>query len=144
MRETSTNVFPNIGPGAGLVARGGALKTFGGLALLLVVALLVLGAYLIEDQFMNPLASQSLGLFAAAVLLSSAMAMSYELIQLPRKFSGRALAETRPQVAAAVTVRPGKRALGPAKRPKPISFRIESRRDLAYQRCYVDRVRVRA
>src|SRR5258708_27291186 len=144
MRETSTNVFPNIGPGAGLVARGGALKTFGGLALLLVVALLVLGVYLIEDQFMNPVASQSLGLFAAAVLLSSAMAMSYELIQLPRKFSGRALAETRPQVAAAVTVRPGKRALGPAKRPKPISFRIESRRDLAYQRCYVDRVRVRA
>src|ERR1700720_3730787 len=44
MRETSTNAFPNIAPGAGLVARGGALKTFGGLALLLVVALLVLGA----------------------------------------------------------------------------------------------------
>ena len=56
MRETSTNAFPNIVPGAGLVARGGALKMFGGLALLLVVALLVLGAYLIEDQFTNPLA----------------------------------------------------------------------------------------
>jgi hypothetical protein len=38
---------------------------------------------LIEDQFTNPLASQSLGLFAAAVLLASAMAMLYELIQLP-------------------------------------------------------------
>ena len=145
MRETSTNAFPNTVPGAGLVARGGALKTFGGLALLLVVALLVLGAYLIEDQFTNPLASQSLGLFAAAVLLSSAMAMSYELLQLPRKFSGRAaLAEMRPQVTATVSVPFGKRALGRAKGPKPISFRIESRRDLAYQRCYVDRVRVRA
>lgn len=122
------------------------MKTFGGLALLLVVALLVLGAYLIEEQFTNPLASQSLGLFAAAVLLSSAMAMLYELIQLPRKFSRReAHAAIRPQVTAAVDALPGKQPVSPAKSPKkPVPFRIERRRDLAYQRCYVDRVRVRA
>jgi hypothetical protein len=145
MPETSSNAFPNIVPGPALVARGGALKTFGGLALLLVMALLVLGAYLIEDQFTNPLASQSLGLFAAAVLLSSAMAMLYELVQLPRKFSGReTLAAIRPKVTAAVAVQSGKHAVSAAKRPKPAPFRAEGRRDLAYQRCYVDRVRVRA
>jgi hypothetical protein len=145
MRETSANTFPGIVPGPSLVARGGALKTFGGLALLLVVALLVLGAYLIEDQFTNPLASQSLGLFAAAVLLASAMAMLYELIQLPRKFSGKqAFAAMRPQATAKVSVPSRKQAVSATKRPKPIPFRIEARRDLAYQRCYVDRVRVRA
>jgi hypothetical protein len=42
------------------------MRTFGGLAIFLTLGLLCLGFYLIEDQFANPLASQSLGLFAAA------------------------------------------------------------------------------
>jgi hypothetical protein len=76
---------------------------------LLVVALFVLGAYLIEDQFTNPLASQSLGLFAAAVLLASAMAMLYELIQLPSSLWGReALAPKRPQSTLAGVAPPGR------------------------------------
>jgi len=54
MRNTSVDALPGIAPGETPVARGGALRTFGGLALLLVVALFVLGAYLIEDQFYEP------------------------------------------------------------------------------------------
>jgi len=145
MRDTSVDALPGIAPGETLVARGGALRTFGGLALLLVVALFVLGAYLIEDQFTNPLASQSLGLFAAAVLLASAMAMLYELIQLPSSLWGRdALAPKRPQRTLAGVAPPGGLVVCAATPPGPTLVRMEHRRDLAYQRCYVDRVRVRA
>jgi hypothetical protein len=83
MANTVANTLTGIQPVAPLVARGGALRTFGGLAFLLAVILSVLGAYLIEDQFTNPLASQPLGLFAAAFLLATAMALVYELVQLP-------------------------------------------------------------
>jgi len=83
MANTLANSLTGIQPVSPLVARGGALRTFGGLALLLAVILSVLGAYLIEDQFTNPLASQPLGLFAAAFLLATAMALVYELVQLP-------------------------------------------------------------
>ena len=40
MRKTNTNAFPGVEPGHALMGRGGALRTFGGLALLLVMALL--------------------------------------------------------------------------------------------------------
>ena len=84
MRNGSLHAFPGMPPVPALAARGGALRTFGGLAFLLAVVLFALGTYLIEDEFTNPLASQSLGLFTAAFLLASAMALLYELIQLPR------------------------------------------------------------
>jgi hypothetical protein len=145
MRNTSVDMIPGIAPGGTLVARGGELRTFGGLALLLVVALFVLGAYLIEDQFTNPLASQSLGLFAAAVLLASAMAMLYELIQLPSSLWRRgALAPKRPQSTLAGIAPPGGQVVCAATPPSPAPVRMVHRTDLAYQRCYVDRVRVRA
>ena len=145
MRNTSVEALPGIAPGETLVARGGALRTFGGLALLLVVALFVLGAYLIEDQFTNPLASQSLGLFAAAVLLASAMAMLYELIQLPSSLWGRdALAPKRPQSTPVGIAPPGGLVVCAATPPSPAPMRMVHRTDLAYQRCYVDRIRVRA
>jgi hypothetical protein len=81
----STNALPSIVTEHPRMGRGGALRTFGGLALLLVL-LLVIGAYMIEEQFTKPLASQSLSLFASVVLLSSAMALLYELIEVPRRF----------------------------------------------------------
>jgi hypothetical protein len=112
---------------------------------LLVVALFVLGAYLIEDQFTNPLASQSLGLFAAAVLLASAMAMLYELIQLPSSLWGRdALTQKRQQSMLAEVAPPGGLVICAATPPTAAPVRMVHRTDLAYQRCYVDRVRVRA
>jgi hypothetical protein len=83
MANTLANSLAAIQPVPPLVARGGALRTFGGLAFLLAVILSLLGAYLIQDQFTNPLASQPLGLFAAAFLLATAMALVYELVQLP-------------------------------------------------------------
>jgi hypothetical protein len=145
MRSTNTNALPNILTEHPLMGRGGALRTFGGLALLLVLALLVIGAYMIEEQFTNPLASQSLSLFASAVLLSSAMALLYELIQVPRRFrKEESLGGKRMLSMAAQAVPASRQVRGDAKRPNPARTRVAGRRDLAYQRCYVDRVRVRA
>jgi hypothetical protein len=144
MRSTNTNALPSIVTEYPLMGRGGALQTFGGLALLLVLALLVIGRY-IEEQFTKPLASQSLSLFASAVLLESAMALLYELIQVPRRFrKEESLAGKQMLSMAAQAVPAGRQVRGDAKRPNPARTRVAGRRDLAYQRCYVDRVRVRA
>ncbi len=145
MRNTSVSTLPGIVSGQALVARGGALRTFGGLALLLVVALFVLGAYLIEDQFTNPLASQSLSLFAAAVLLASAMAMLYELIQLPRSSWVTGAGVARRRLSTAAEAEPsGEQVVCAAKHLNMAPVRMARRKDLAYQTCYVDSVRVRA
>jgi hypothetical protein len=123
--------------------RCGALRTFGGLAHLLVVALFVLGAYLIEDQFTNPLASQSLSSFAAAVLLASAMAMLYELIQLPRSTWVTEGGVARRLLSTAAEAEPaGEQVVCAAKHLTVAPVRMARRKDLAYQRCYVDSVRV--
>jgi hypothetical protein len=175
MRHDNVNAFAGIPPVPALVARGGALRTFGGLALLLAVVLFVFGAYLIHDEFTNPLASQSLGLFTAAFLLASAMALLYELVQLPRSiWLSQAHAMAEPQKAAAPPrhkppqndseVSPSATGADTpasqevaAKLPEPsnlciakhtgpalASARVDQRRDLPYQRFYVDRVLVRA
>ncbi len=119
-----------------LAVRGGAMRTFGGLALFLTLGLLFLGVYLIHDEFAQPLPSQSIGLFTAAFILATAMTLLYELIQLPRSI-WRSAAHGRtvllPRTAGMVSV--ASRAARP---------RHEQRTDLPYQRSYVDRVRVRA
>src|SRR5580704_224128 len=125
MRSTNTNALPSIVTEHPLMGRGGALRTFGGLALLLVLALLVIGRYMIEEQFTKPLASQSLSLFASAVLLSSAMALFYALIQLPRRFrKEESLAGKRMLSMAAQAVPAGRQVRSDAKRPNPARARV--------------------
>jgi hypothetical protein len=173
MRNNTVNVLAGIQPGQALAPRGGALRTFGGLALLLAVAFLALGTYLIEDEITNPHPSQSLGLFAAAFLLASAMALIHELIQLPRntwRSQARAPAVAQKAEAAARSQRQANNSIisnpNPAtltsalkksaakladslvprmaRRPSPTRVRLERCKNLPYQRCYVDPVRVRA
>jgi hypothetical protein len=112
-------------------------------SLLLARALLIVGIYLIEDQFTNPLASQSIGLFAAAFVLASALALLYELIELPRIFwrsGGQLLAGLR---EAAKAARAANSPVACAAR-SPARALCDLRANLPYQRCYVDRVRVRS
>ena len=117
-----------------LAILGGAKRTFGSLAAFVTLALLCLGVFLIQNLFANPLASQSVALFAAAFILAIALLLLYELLQLPRPpwqgaAQGRApLASRKPQVHFA----------------RRTASRSDFRTDLPYQRCYVDRVRVRA
>ena len=127
-------------PKKALAVRGGAMRTFSGLAVFLTLGLLFLGVYLIQDEFAQPLPSQSIGLFTAAFILATAMTLLYELIQLPRSIwrnpaQGRTVLLPRSAGMVSVASR--------AARPR-YEQRHEQRTDLPYQRSYVDRVRVRA
>jgi hypothetical protein len=136
MRNNILSGLSGRHPERALTVRGRAIRTFGGLAIFLALGLLCLGVYLIENEFANPLASQSLGLFTAAFLLATAMALLYELMQLPRNI-WRNAAACRPALVppADLVARIAMRG---------IRLRYEQRTDLPYQRRYVDRVRVRA
>src|ERR1700685_3656757 len=93
-----------------LAVRGGAMRTFAGLAIVLTLVLLCLGVYLIQDQFAHPLPSSSIALFTAAVILATAMTLLYELIQLPRSTWRNAAGgrtELVPRTAGAVSVARG-------------------------------------
>jgi hypothetical protein len=111
------------------------MRTFAGLALFLTLALLSLGFYLIADEFANPLASQSFALFIGASVLSVAMILLYELIQLPRKIW------RNPAESSSLHPRARDRA---AVASRAVRLRCDLRTDLPYQRSYVDRVRVRS
>jgi hypothetical protein len=125
-----------------LAVRGGAMRTFAGLAIFLTLCLLCLGVYLIQDEFADPLASYSLDLFTAAVVLATAMTLLYELVQLPRsvwRSPARGRMALLPRTARVVSV---------ARRAARLQYKQRheqrhQRTDLPYQRSYVDRVRVR-
>ena len=135
MRNNLFSALSAAHPQRALAVRGRAIRTFGGLAVVLALGLLCLGVYLIEDEFSNPLAAQSLGLFTAAFVLATAMTLLYELLQLSKSIGGSA-------AGCRTLVPPDHRAVRIAARSARLGY--EQRTDLPYQRCYVDRVRVRA
>ena len=116
--------------------RGRAIRTFASLTLALVVGLMVLGIYLIADEFRNPLASQSIGLFAAAFVLATAMTLLFDLTQLFRN-SARDSAADHAFLLSSIDLSAGVR-VRTTYQPR------DHRTDLPYQRNYIDRVRVRA
>jgi hypothetical protein len=122
-------------PAMALAVRGRALRTFSGQALVLTLSLVLLGIYLIADEFKNPLSSQSPGLFAAAFILATAMTLLTELSQLfrtVRRHSVRSPALIRrPNVVA-------------RSRQQSTGMSGNIRACFPYHRAYVDRVRVRA
>jgi hypothetical protein len=75
------------GPGSrrSLSARGQFLNTFAGLGFSVAFSLLALGGYLIEQQFENPVAAQSVGLLFAALLIATAITLLYCLLHPSRK-----------------------------------------------------------
>jgi hypothetical protein len=137
MRSNLFSALAAVHPERALVVRGRAIRTFGGLAIVLALGLLCLGVYLIEDEFSNPLASQSIGLFTAAFVLATAMTLLYELLQLSRSTWGNPARCRTPLVLLRAN-----RVARVAARAARLGY--ELRTDLPYQRCYVDRVRVRA
>jgi hypothetical protein len=139
-RNTNVSTLPESSDSS-----GGAWRAFAALAARGPGGAVRFGAYLIEDQFTNPLASQSLSLFAAAVLLASAMAMLYELIQLPRSTWVTEGGVARRLLSTAAEAEPaGEQVVCAAKHLNMAPVRVVRRKDLAVQRCYVDSVRVRA
>ncbi len=79
------------GPGSrrSLSARGQFLNTFAGIGFSLAFSLLALGGYLIEKQFENPVAAQSVGLLFAALLIATAITLLYCLLHPSKKLRRR-------------------------------------------------------
>lgn len=115
-----------------LAARGQFLPAFGGQAVWVALTLLALGAYLIEDQFANPVQAPAVGLLFAALLIATAVTLLYCLLEAMTRTHRRAwihsrTAESWHQGASVVQDRGA----------------LIWRKDLPTQHRYVDRARVR-
>jgi hypothetical protein len=84
MRETNSSLLAPAQPAKSLAARGGTKCTFGSMAVFSALTFMCLGAYLIEEQFANPIEAQPTGLFAAAVILAIGTTLLCYLLR-PRK-----------------------------------------------------------
>ncbi len=119
-----------------LSARGQALNTFAGLLWCLALALLALGAYLIHDQFADPVQAPAAGLILGALLLATAIKLLFALLQPARKLHTPVIAERRltpqPKEGIVVLARSNCRAL-------PWN---EGRQEPQHSR-YVDHMRIR-
>jgi len=74
-------------PGArkSLSARGHFLNTFAGIGFCLASSLLAAGAYLIEQEFANPVQAQSVELVFSALLIATAVTLLYCLLHPSRR-----------------------------------------------------------
>jgi hypothetical protein len=123
-------------PAKSLVALGGLPHTFGGLAGFLAGMFLCLGIYILADLFAHPVDAQAAALIAAAFVIALAILLLFYLFK-PRKNSAKSDYHS-----------PRSRSNSLAERPllKGTSRRDrgdELRKNLAYQRVYVDPSRIR-
>jgi len=118
-----------------LAARGGLVRTFGGLATFLVLTFLCAGIYLLEDAVANPLAAQAAALIFGAFITAPATILLFYLI--------------RPENGA-----PTSRTRQPRHGEFPLKNKLlgdivvaglgdHRREDLVYQRVYRDNSRIR-
>jgi hypothetical protein len=134
MRGITLSTLAGVLPEKSLAARGAARRTFAGIAIFLIFSFLGFGAYLIQDEFANPVAAQSIGLFTAALILTTGAILLFYLLQ-PRKNRWRKT--TRPGAG-----NPGDWITWTARSTTADWY--EQRRDLPFQRWYVDPVRIRS
>jgi hypothetical protein len=117
-----------------LVVRGGLARTFGGLASFLAVIFLAWGTYVLDDAFANPIAAQAAAVIAAAFSIALATILLFYLLKPGKNFSGIV-----PQDASRV-VSSTKQSI--FRESSKLAREEDSRRDLAYQRTYVDHSRI--
>ncbi len=72
-------------PRSSLAARGRFWRVFAGQAIFLAAVLLALGAYLLEQEFADPVRAQAAGLLFAAVLIAAAVSLVYCMLRPARK-----------------------------------------------------------
>lgn len=120
-------------PRRSLSARGQLLHTFAGLGFCLAFSLLALGGYIIEEQFRDPVAANSVGLLFASVLIATASTLLYGFLH-PSK-------QLRPQASApphSMPWEPRRIVIARA----TTGMRIGNRRSLPLHARYVDHARV--
>jgi hypothetical protein len=123
-------------PAKSLVVLGGLPRTFGGLIGFLAAMFLSLGVYILSDLFAHPVDAQAVALIAAAFVIALAILLLYYLFK-PSRNSRKAGYHS-----------PRSKSNSLAKQPllKETSRRDrgdELRKNLAYQRVYVDPSRIR-
>ena len=118
-----------------LAARGGLVRTFGGLATFLVLTFLCGGIYLLEDAVANPLAAQAAALIFAAFIIALAAILLFYLL---RPENGAPTSRT--QQPRHGELLPNKNLLGEIVAIRPGD---QPHQDLLYQRVYRDRSRIR-
>jgi len=118
-----------------LAVRGGLVRTFGGLATFLVLTFLCSGIYILVDAFADPLAAQASALIFGAFVIALATILLFYLVK-PRR-EPRRIRKERPHPAAGL--------LAPEfiEEVSFIASRHDARKDLVYQRVYVDHSRIR-
>ena len=115
-----------------LVVRGGLGRTFGSLISFLALTLLAWGGYLLEDEFAHPVEAYPAALLTAAFTIALGLLLFFYLCK-PRRTSG---VKRRQGVPVA-------RGTDTLAQHSVRTRNIEARRDLAYQRIYVDHSRIR-
>jgi hypothetical protein len=115
-----------------LAVRGGLVRTFGGLATFLVLTFLCSGIYILEDTFSDPLAAQAAALIFGAFSIALATILLYYLVK-PRGEPRRTRRDRPHPEQEFVDV-------------EEIALNApqdDARKDLVYQRVYVDHSRIR-
>jgi hypothetical protein len=118
--------------------RDGAMRIFAAPVFFFAIAMLLGGGYIVEDQLTSPAASQSYALFAGAFFIATSITLLAEVFHLTNRHRKDA-PDLRSHVA-----RTDWRMTDVARASRNAARGAHHRSRLPYQRCYVDRVRVRA
>jgi hypothetical protein len=113
------------------------VRTFGGLATFLVLTFLCSGIYILEDAFADPLAAQAAALIFGAFIIALATILLYYLVK-PRGEPRRGRRD-RPHPGARLP----KQEFVDVEEIALDTAQDDARKDLVYQRVYVDHSRIR-
>lgn len=119
-----------------LAVRAGLPRTFGSLIFFLAGMFLCLGIYILEDLFAHPVDAAAAALIAAAFVIALAILLLFYLFK-PRKGSGTAGHHSARSRSNSLAKQPLLKETSRRDRAD------ELRRNLAYQRVYVDPSRIR-
>jgi len=122
--------------GSSLAARGRFWRVFGGQAIFLALASLMMGAYILEQQFADPVQAHEAGLLFAAVLIAAALTLCYCMLRPARRVRRRII--LRP-----IPISPWNDQNLAATESRLPAWRAVSKDALPCNR-YVDRTRIRA
>jgi hypothetical protein len=125
-------------PDKPVVKREGAFRIFAAPLFFFAIAMLLAGGYIVEEQLTSPAASQSYALFAGAFFMATSITLLAELFHIANRHRKDA-PDLRSHVA-----RTDWRKTDVARASRSAARGVSHRARLPYQRCYIDRVRVRA
>lgn len=118
-----------------LAVRAGLGRTFGSLVGFLALVFFAGGTYILEDAFAHPMDAQAAGVIFAACIISIAALLLFYL------FKPRRGAEATNLQGSSGPALPVEKSIPPTSSLR--IYREDSRKDLAYQRVYVDQSRIR-